>query len=180
MKAPTTPEETLALHHLMRNDPQAYLRIVDGWIAQDPADGHAYFDRHLVLLQLGQPLRALEDLNRAIEIDPLPVRLQSRGDVHRRGGDYAQAIADYGRAEALDPDQWAEDGVGLLFQADCHARLGDEAAALACCARLPDDFWTPGLLGAPAGGKAEIADQVRVLAGRARGGRDGAAALEPG
>jgi len=52
-----------------------------------------------------------------------------------------------------------------------HARLGDEASALACCARLPDDFWTPGLQGTPAGDKARIADElVRITAG-ARGGK---------
>ena len=169
MGEPQNADELKALHEILRADPRRYLEIVEGWIDQNPANGHAYFDRHLVRLQLGEPQRALEDINRAIAIDPLPVRLQSRGDLHRHHGDYAQALADYSRAEALDPAQWAEDGVGLLFQADCHARLGDAAAALACCARLPNDFWTPGLLGAPAGGKAEIADQVRVLADRARG-----------
>src|SRR5579883_1938939 len=58
---------------------------------------------------------------------------------------------------------------GLLYRADCHARLGDEAAALAYCARLPDDFWTPGVYDAPAGSKAEIADELRRIAAKARG-----------
>jgi len=52
--------------------------------------------------------------------------------------------------------------------ADVHARLGNEAAALACCARLPDDFWTPGIYGAPGGGKADIADKLRHSAVDAR------------
>jgi hypothetical protein len=46
--------------------------------------------------------------------------------------------------------------------------LRDEASALDCCARLPDNFWTPGLDGAPAGGKAEIADELRRIAADAR------------
>ena len=56
----------------------------------------------------------------------------------------------------------------VAVQADCHARLGDETTALACCARLPDDFWTPGIEGAPSGGKAEIAATLRSIAAEAR------------
>jgi hypothetical protein len=77
-------------------------------------------------------------------------------------------LADYDHGEALDPAQWQEDAFGLLFQADCHARLGNESAALAYCTRLPDDFWTPGLHGAPAGGKADIAEKLRSIAAEAR------------
>ncbi|MGL1102614.1 hypothetical protein ACSTLM_00200, partial [Vibrio parahaemolyticus] len=66
---------------------------------------------------------------------------------------------------ALNPKQWEEDIVfGLLYQADLHARLGNEATALAYCARLPENFWTPGIYGAPGGGKAEIADKLRRIA----------------
>jgi hypothetical protein len=36
MKEPTTPEETLALSKLRRNDPQAYLKVVNEWILFDP------------------------------------------------------------------------------------------------------------------------------------------------
>jgi hypothetical protein len=56
----------------------------------------------------------------------------------------------------------------LLFQADSHAQVGDEAKALDCCARLPNGFWTPGFDGAPGGGKAEIAEELRCIATKAR------------
>jgi hypothetical protein len=59
----------------------------------------------------------------------------------------------------------------LLVQADCHARLGNEAAALACCARLHDDFWTGSIEGAPGGSKAEIAEKLRLIAADARRAR---------
>jgi hypothetical protein len=55
-----------------------------------------------------------------------------------------------------------------LFQADAHARLGDEASALAFCARLLDDFWTPGMNSTPSGGKADIAEKLRRIAADAR------------
>jgi tetratricopeptide (TPR) repeat protein len=92
--------------------------------------------------------------------------------VYRHVGEYEKALEDFDRAEAIDPEGWEKDIVlGLLDQADAHARLGNEAAALACCARLPDDFWTPGLDGAPSGGKAEIADKLRQIAADARRNR---------
>jgi len=50
-------------------------------------------------------------------------------------------------------------------------RLGgfdDPVTALDCCARLPEDFWTPGLDGAPAGNKAEIAAELRRIAAAAQ------------
>jgi len=70
--------------------------------------------------------------------------------------------------------QMAEDSVVssqpivITTQGDLGEVMADVATALAYCARLPDDFWTPGLNGAPGGGKAEIADQLRRIAEDAR------------
>ena len=163
MKVPETANETLSLHKLLRSDPQRYLEIVNEWICENPRNSNAYFDRHLAWMHLGEPRRALGDMDKAIELDPKPVDFLSRGDVYRHLGEYEKAIEDYDRGEAMDPVQWEEDAFGLLHQADCHARLGDEAKALAHCARLPDDFWTPGMQGAPAGDKARIADELRRM-----------------
>jgi tetratricopeptide (TPR) repeat protein len=169
MKEPTTPEEVLSLHELLRSDPRHYLQIVDKWIADNRGNSHAYFDRHFAWMKLGEPRRALDDLNIVIQLDPQPVAFWTRGEVYRHIGEYEKALEDFNRGEAIDPEAWEKDIVfGLLYQADCHARLGDEAPALACCARLPDDFWTPGLDGAPSGGKAEIADKLRGIAADAR------------
>ena len=46
MKEPTNAEELRVLHDILRVDPQRYLRIVNGWIEQNPENSHAYFDRH--------------------------------------------------------------------------------------------------------------------------------------
>jgi tetratricopeptide (TPR) repeat protein len=110
-------------------------------------------------------------MDKVVERDGKAVDFMSRGDVHRHLGDYEKALQDYDRGEALDPADWQADAVGHLFQADCHARLGHEAEALAHCARLPDDFWTPGLLGAPAGDKTQIAEQLRQMSTKARRAR---------
>jgi tetratricopeptide (TPR) repeat protein len=171
MKEPSTAEEVHALHRILRTDPQRYLRIVNSWIEINPRNAHAFWERHLGWMKTGEPRRALEDLDKAIELDPDPVAFRSRGEVHRHLGEYDKAVEDFSRGEAIDPRQWEDDVFGLYFQADTHARLGNEAAALACCARLPDDFWTPGIHGAPGGGKADIADTLRLTAAAARRSR---------
>jgi tetratricopeptide (TPR) repeat protein len=168
VKEPSTPEEVRALHKILRSDPQRYLGIVNNWINENPKNSHAYFERHLGWMRIGEPRRALEDLHKMIELDPEPVAFRSRGEVYRHLGEYAKALEDFDRGEAIDPKQWDHDAFGLYYQADTHARLGNDNAALSCCARLPDDFWTPGIHGAPRGGKADIADQLRHIAAQAR------------
>jgi tetratricopeptide (TPR) repeat protein len=168
MNEPVTAEEVLALHKLLRSDPQKYLALANERIARDPEDAQGYFDRHMVWMRLSEPERALEDLVKSIELDPKPVDFRCRGNVYRHIGEYEKALADYARGEAMDPDQWAEDAFPLAFQADTYARLGDEATALAYCARLPDDFWTPGFDDLPPGGKTEIAAELRRRAAAVR------------
>jgi len=168
---PATPDELLAMHKMLRSDPHRYLRIVNGWIRDNPTNFDAYFSRHFAWINLGEPRRALDDLNNVVEHESEPnvMSLFSRGLVHRHMGEYEKALEDFNRAEAIDPKRWDEDVVfGLLYQADTHARLGDEGNALDYCARLPNDFWTPGIDGAPGGGKAEIADKLRSIAADAR------------
>jgi len=158
----------LALHRLRRSDPQHYLYVVSEWIRQNPKNSHAFFERHFGWMDLGEPQRALDDLNKVIELEPESAAFLSRGEVYRFLGEYEKAVEDYDRAEAIDPAEWQDNPFGLLYQADAHARLGNEAAALACCARLPDDFWTPGMNSTPSGGKADIAEKLRRIVAEAR------------
>ena len=167
-REPQNPEETRSLFGLLRSDPQRFLKVVSGWIAENPANSGAYFTRHHGWMQIGEPLRALQDLDRSIELRPTQMDFLSRGDVLRHLGRYPEAIAAYRQGEAMDPRAWEEGVLGLYYQADTYARLGDEKTALAYCARLPDDFWTPGLQGAAAGGKAEVGDRLQAIAAKAR------------
>src|SRR5271154_7002702 len=168
MKEPTTTEEVRALHDIRRTDPQRYLKIVDGWLSENPNSHVAYFGRHFAWMNLGEPRRALEDINKVLELAPDALGYFSRAEVHKHLGDYQMALDDFARSESMIPEEWQDLGFGLLQQADCHARLGDEGKALACCARLTDDFWTPGLHDAPAGDKAAVAAKLRVIAAEAR------------
>jgi tetratricopeptide (TPR) repeat protein len=92
MKEPTTPEEVKVLHNLLRSDPQHYLQIVNKWIAENPGNSHAYFSRHFAWLELGDPQRALDDLNVVIQLNPQLVAFWSRGEVYRRIGEYEKAF----------------------------------------------------------------------------------------
>ena len=167
-KPPTTPDEVLALHRLSIADPARFVEIATQWIAADPTDSHAYYDRHSAWMRLGKPQLALDDINRSIELDPRPTAFKARGDFHRRQGDYSLAAQDYAQGEAMAPEQWTEDALPLLYRADTYARMGDQAMALAYCDRLPDDFWTPGHNDLPAGGKTEIAIELGRRASEAR------------
>jgi tetratricopeptide (TPR) repeat protein len=168
MKEPETPEDVFALGELRRADPQRFLRIVDEWLQQNPQNFRPYFRRHFHWSDIGQPRRALDDLDKVIELAPSQAAFCARGRVYRQLGEHANALADFHRGEAMDPKEWEDQGIALLYQADSHAHLGDEARALDCCARLPNDFWTPGLDGAPAGGRAEIAGELQRIAKEAR------------
>jgi tetratricopeptide (TPR) repeat protein len=175
MKEPATAEELRRLHDILRADPQRYLRIVNGWIEQNPHNSHAYFSRYSGWMSIGEPQRALADLNKAIELRQQPgaMSFMARGEVYRHLGHHQEALEDFDRAETIDPADWQHGIVfGLLYQADSHARLGNETAALNCCARLPDDFWTPGINGAPSGNKAEVAEKLRSIAATARRRRE--------
>ena len=137
-------------------------------------NAEAYFARHFGWMEVGEPQRALEDLNRSIEIEPKQIAWLCRGHVHRHLGQYQNALDDFQHGDSIDPEQWDEIR-GPLYQADCHARLGyarigNEPAALACWRLLPDEIWTPGPHGAPAGNKSQIAYELRRIAAAARSG----------
>ncbi|HLY05983.1 MAG TPA: tetratricopeptide repeat protein [Rhizomicrobium sp.] len=164
---PATEKRIREKLKLCREDPGRYLDMANARIRHNPRDPDGYFDRHRAWLQLEKPDQAIQDLDRVVEMDPHPLNLYVRGRVHRDLGNYDRALADFERGESLAPGEWRDLVLGLFYQADCHARLGHEAEALACCARLPDDFWSPGPHGTTAGNKDEIADGLRRIAAAA-------------
>ncbi len=145
---------------ILRTDPQRYVEMMSARIAQDPGDASAYFSRHLGWDRLKRFDLALADLNQTIALEESPIRYLSRGHVWCCLGDHAEALRDFDRAEALAPEKWL-DYWGPLFQANSHACLGNAREALAACARLREDFWSPGLYGTPVGSKQEIIAEIR-------------------
>jgi len=170
MKKPATEQEMSALHNLRRSDPQHYIQTADEWIRNDRNDADAYFGRHIAWRNLGELDRALEDINKSIRLEPGPISCLSRAQVYGQMGQRQKAIEDYEGVRATHPILWQEDWLSLLYQADSYARIGNEPAALTCRGLLPDDIWTPGPRGAPAGNKRQIADELRRIAAAARRG----------
>lgn len=164
-----TAESLKELYDLLRKDPAQFLRLVNKQIALDPADSDNYFTRHNGWLTLDKPELALADLNTALQLRENHVTYEARGDLYKSLGMLHAAIADYDRAESMAPEDWPE-AFGPLCRADCHARLGNEAAALADAALLPDDHWTPGIDGCPAGNKQQVIAELKRRAAAARKG----------
>lgn len=168
MQEPNTPEEIFEFHRFRRADPERCLQIVNQWLQQNPRNFRAYFKRHYLWSQLGEPRRAIDDLDTVIEVNPTQAAFFARGMVHRQLGDHENALIDFHRGEVLNGQEWQDHVISLLFQADSYAQVGDEANALDCCARLPEKFWTPGFEGAPGGGKSEVAKELRRIAAAAQ------------
>ncbi len=173
MKEPTTPEEMRNLYRTLQKDPQQYIRITSAWIAENPRNSDAYYDRHFGWMRIGEPRLALDDLNKVIELKPDQIVFASRGSVYRHIGQYQKAIEDFERGDAIDPAAWSANPIALAHQADCYARLGNEAKAIACAERLSDNAYVPGLGQPPAGYKHDILDGLHRIAARARRAQTG-------
>jgi tetratricopeptide (TPR) repeat protein len=168
MKKPDTEDDLRELHNILRDDPNRYLQIVNEWIANDPSDASAYFDRHYAWKRLEKLDLALSDINKSIELEPDPIAFLSRAQVYRQIGDHEKALEDYSRIEREDPVLWRENWLGLLYQADSYAHLGNLGDALRCWELLPNDFWTPGMNDAPPGNKMEIQEELLRISAAAR------------
>jgi tetratricopeptide (TPR) repeat protein len=153
-------EELEAQLQLLLADPESYIALKTNEICRNPGDSHAYFSRHQGWLRLGNLDQAPADISASIALDQQPISYLCRGQILCRLGRHRAALEDFDRAEKLDPAGWP-DLWGPLHQADCHSRLGNEAEALAACAKLKDDHWTPGFDGAPAGSKQDVIAEVR-------------------
>lgn len=165
-------EEIDRQFQLWRTDPQKFWEVTNRRVEEHPDSPSAYFGRHQAWARLGRLDLALADLDKSLSLEDHSVTHDARGKTLRGLGRYREAIDAYNRSEQLDPIEW-RGGFGPLFRADCHARLGNEAAALADCATLPDDHWTPGMFSLPAGNKQEVAAELRRRAATARARRWG-------
>jgi tetratricopeptide (TPR) repeat protein len=71
----------------------------------DTGDPVPYINRGIALASTRQYVRALEDFNVAIRINPHEaLAYYNRGNVHYDLSHYGKAVADYGRAIKLDPE----------------------------------------------------------------------------
>ncbi|HZV00491.1 MAG TPA: tetratricopeptide repeat protein, partial [Planctomycetota bacterium] len=100
---------------------------------QLPEDARAFANRGATYARRGELDRAIEDLTRAVEIDPQLVSAWfNRGLARERKGETSLAILDYSRAIAIAPDTaalWARRAVA-------RGTLGDYDGCIEDCGRI--------------------------------------------
>jgi len=153
--------------HILRTDSKRYIELAEELIRSNPKSSDGYFDRYQAHRRLGQYDLALADLDKVLALKPHWIVYEARGNVLRLLKRYQEALDAYNRAEATDRERW-RGSFGWLYRAECHARLGNERAALEDCAALRDNHWTPGHLGGIEGNKQQVAEELRRLAREAR------------
>ena len=130
----------LVMHAWFQGDASAALRYEERRVALDPRDPGAYNDLAVIHYRLGQPAKAIEQLNKALGLypkgfDALFVNLSVS---YFMLGDYVAAAA--WSQKAIDTSTGLDDGYTLLAMA--YAEQGDEAKASATAAevrrRFPD------------------------------------------
>jgi tetratricopeptide (TPR) repeat protein len=162
--------------HLLRTDPERYLALCEEFVQQSPSDANAYFSRHQALSRIGLTELALKDLDTSLALQEDPTARIARATLLARLGRYQDALDAFNSAEESYKENFVGDRAAQI-RAYCHAQLGNEKAAIADCASLPDDFWRPDIRGIPGGTKEELAAKLREIAAARRNGdqtRDGA------
>ncbi len=153
---------------LLRTAPQKYLAMADEFVRENPNHAGGYFHRYYAWEKLGDHQRALDDLETSLRLEPHPTTYRAKGRLLRAMKQYQAAIEALSMSKTMDPKGWI-DAYGPLFRADCHAQLGDEAAAIADCALLKDNHFLPyGVFGTPSGNKQEVIAEIRRRAAAAR------------
>ena len=80
-------------------------RLFAGLMAEGQEDGNLLHDHAVCAFQLGRKKEALDELDRAVDIEPdNPYRYASRAWIRAALKDVDGAIADYRKALELDPD----------------------------------------------------------------------------
>jgi tetratricopeptide (TPR) repeat protein len=160
------------LHDLrLAGDFVGALALCDEAIRQQPDQPRGYHWRGSTLQQMGRHQEALDDFDKLVELAPdRNYAYHARAKALFELGRHAEAISDYTRSAELDHDQFFG-AVNYLYRAECYFRLGDYEAALADCARVPDDFDFPGFRNRPNGSKQLILDDIERIRGKSTAAR---------
>ena len=94
----------------------------------DKLDPNSFHDRAICKFHTGSTSSAIEDLNRAVELQSdYSYRYASRGWMKQSNGDTRGAIVDYRKAIELDPeDAIAHNNLGLLEEAQGYKAQAEE------------------------------------------------------
>jgi tetratricopeptide (TPR) repeat protein len=146
---------------LLRTAPEKFLAMANEFVGANPDHAGGYFRRNLAWKKIGRTDKALNDLHIALKLEPNAAKYSALGTLYHRIGRFPDAIQAFNKEKELDPHTWTHSPLPL-FRADCYARLGNEAAALADCISLPDDHFLPyGVYGIPKGDKQQATGEIR-------------------
>lgn len=162
------PKELDDAFNLRRQNPQKALEINESYLRNHPDDPDGLFSRFQTLVDLGEYDKALDDINRVVEIEPNAGGYSARGHFFHETGNYERAVEDLTRSKELDNYGWAT-SLDPHFRADCYARMGRLEEALADCAFIPDDHRMPAVFGLPGGDKQQFIAEIKRRAQAARG-----------
>ena len=144
---------------LLRSDPHRYLELAHEIVRQNPTRPHRVFRRQQATSELGHHELALADVDTAIALSEPHILLHNlRGLVLRNLNRHQEAVEEFGRGRELDARKLGSH-LRAFIPGTFPCSLGNLDEALADCAALPEDHWTPGLFGAPAGTKQEVTEQ---------------------
>lgn len=119
------------------NDPEAALPFYGQALKFDPKLAKAWYNRGVVLYELGRYEEAIADYKQAIAIQPDKFEAwHARGLALRKLGQYQEAIANYDHAIALQPDfhkAYYDRGLSLWALGDLPAALGSFTKTLEVC-----------------------------------------------
>ena len=117
---------TLAMTEFAAGNIEKSVDLLTEILNQDSVHKLALISRGSAYLKLNEANNALDDFNRAIDVDPDYVRAHHlRGLAHERQGHDKEALADFDRSIELDPEY----GSGYYSRATLHAKLGHEDLA---------------------------------------------------
>jgi tetratricopeptide (TPR) repeat protein len=138
------------------------LKLCGEFIAENRDHPHGYHMRAVVRVLMGEPHLALADRDKVVSLCPRePGAYMARADDEIRLRDFAAAAADLNRAEKLDDGHYWP--MIPLLRAQCRARLGHFADALADLARVPDDYLLPGFGTDAAASKRQVMAEITEL-----------------
>ena len=102
---------------------------MNAWFLPPSSQTEQHFSRAKTLMDAGEMQAALDELNRALESDPNHVpTITAVGDIHRKNGDYTQAVENYKRACHVDPYAFRPHyNLGVTYQAMASVAQGAEA-----------------------------------------------------
>ncbi|MBN1942796.1 MAG: tetratricopeptide repeat protein [Phycisphaerae bacterium] len=107
---------------------QAGCARMDAWFQPPSQQADHSLARARTYLDAGDVQAALDELNRALQADPNHVpTITAVGDIHRKKGDYGQAVKSYKRACDIDPYAFRPHyNLGVTYQAMAAVAKGAE------------------------------------------------------